>query len=94
MRIPVARCTVERLKHLRGLRGVVRAKVVRTTSSNTRAPCPLDRANRQFNADRSNRHSLETFRGIVHRGNIVETSEAGEELLGLLSRITEHLARQ
>ncbi|QUN32137.1 IS3 family transposase (plasmid) [Cupriavidus sp. KK10] len=48
--IPVARCTVERLKRLRRLRGVVRGKVVRTTSSNTRAPCPLDRANRQFNA--------------------------------------------
>ncbi|CAN5671996.1 hypothetical protein BH11PSE13_BH11PSE13_35570 [soil metagenome] len=41
-----ARCTVERLmKHL-GLRGVMRGKVVRTTISDRRAPCPLDKVKR------------------------------------------------
>ena len=44
----VARCTVERLMRLLGLRGVMRGKVVRTTISDSKAPCPLDRVNRQL----------------------------------------------
>ena len=59
--IPVARCTVERLMRRRGLRGVVRGKVVRTTTSDTRAPCPLDRVNRQFKADRPNQLWVSDF---------------------------------
>jgi transposase InsO family protein len=48
----VARCTVERLmKHL-GLQGARRGKIVRTTIADTAAPCPLDRINSQFKADR------------------------------------------
>ena len=35
-----------------GLRGVLRGKVVRTTVSDNKAPCPLDRVNRQFRAER------------------------------------------
>ena len=50
----VARCTVERLMGRLGLRGVMRGKAVRTTLSDPKAPCPLDRANRQFKADRPN----------------------------------------
>ena len=46
--IAVARCTVERLMHLQGLRGVTRGKVVRTTVSDTKAPCPLDREHLMF----------------------------------------------
>ena len=34
------------------LRGVMRGKVVRTTVSDNRAPCPMDRVNRQFRAER------------------------------------------
>lgn len=48
----VARCTVERLMRRQGLRGVRRGKVVRTTVSDGKAPCPLDRVNRQFRAER------------------------------------------
>ena len=48
----VARCTVERLMRRLGLRGVMRGKVVRTTISDAKAPCPLDRVNRQFRAER------------------------------------------
>jgi len=48
----VARCTVERLMRRLGWRGVVRGKVVRTTVSDGKAPCPLDRVNRQFRAER------------------------------------------
>ena len=52
--VAVARCTVERLMRRRGLRGVIRGKVVRTTVSNPAAPCPLDLVNRQFKAERPN----------------------------------------
>ncbi len=48
----VARCTVERLMRRLGLRGVMRGKVVRTTVIDSKAPCPLDRGNRQFRAER------------------------------------------
>jgi len=58
---PVARCTVERLMHRLGLRGVVRGKVVRTTVSDPKAPCPLDKVNRQFKADRPNQLWVSDF---------------------------------
>lgn len=48
----VARCTVERLMKRRGLRGAMRGKTVRTTVPDASAPCPRDRVNRQFKADR------------------------------------------
>ena len=57
----VARCTVERLMRRQGLRGVIRGKVVRTTFSNTAMPCPLDRVNRQFKADRPNQLWVSDF---------------------------------
>jgi putative transposase len=52
--ISVARCTVERLMRRLGLRGIVRGKPVKTTVSDAKAPCPLDRVNRQFTAERPN----------------------------------------
>ena len=59
--ISVARCTVERLMRHQGLRGVMRGKVVRTTVSDSKAPCPLDRVNRQFKADRPNQLWVSDF---------------------------------
>ncbi len=59
--VPVARCTVERLMRRHGLRGVVRGKVVRTTVSDAKAPCPLDLVNRQFNAQRPNQLWVSDF---------------------------------
>jgi transposase InsO family protein len=53
----VARCTVERLMRLLGLRGVRRGKVV----ADTVAPCPRDRVNRQFQADRPNQLWVSDF---------------------------------
>ncbi|MHB8919436.1 MAG: IS3 family transposase [Halothiobacillus sp.] len=59
--VTIARCTVERLmKHL-GLEGVRRGKVVRTTMPDHAAPCPLDRVNRQFKADRPNQLWVSDF---------------------------------
>jgi len=50
----VARCTVQRLMKRLGLRGVIRGKTVRTTVSDPKAACPLDRVQRNFSADRPN----------------------------------------
>jgi transposase InsO family protein len=50
----VARCTVERLMRKLGIAGAVRGKAVRTTVSDSSAPCPQDKVNRQFKADRPN----------------------------------------
>ena len=41
--VAIARCTVERLMKRLGLQGVRRGKVVRTTISDMKASCPLDR---------------------------------------------------
>jgi transposase InsO family protein len=60
-RISVARCTVERLMRRLGIQGVRRGKVVRTTISDNNAPCPLDRVNRQFRADRPNQLWVSDF---------------------------------
>ncbi|WP_087948675.1 IS3-like element ISStma17 family transposase [Stenotrophomonas muris] len=57
----VARCTVERLMRSMGLRGVMRGKVVRTTISDAKAACPLDRVNRQFRAERPNQLWVSDF---------------------------------
>ncbi|UJB64357.1 IS3 family transposase [Acidovorax sp. YS12] len=59
--VVVARCTVERLMRSMGLRGVVRGKVVRTTIGDAKAPCPLDRVNRQFRAERPNQLWVSDF---------------------------------
>ncbi len=59
--LTVARCTVERLMRRLGLRGAVRGKVVRTTVPDAKAPCPLDRVNRQFQADRPNQLWVSDF---------------------------------
>jgi putative transposase len=59
--IAVARCTIERLMRRLGLRGVRRGKVVRTTTPDANAPCPLDRVNRQFKAERPNQLWVSDF---------------------------------
>jgi transposase InsO family protein len=59
--VEVARCTVERLMKRLGLEGVRRGKVVRTTIPDHAAPCPLDRVQRQFRADRPNQLWVSDF---------------------------------
>ncbi|EPM1166262.1 MAG: IS3 family transposase [Dechloromonas sp.] len=75
---PVARCTVERLmKHL-GLEGVRRGKIMQTTFSDTRTPCPLDRVNRQFKAERPNQlwvsdfTYVSTWQGFVYVAFVID----------------------
>lgn len=57
----VARCTVARLMAGMGLAGVVRGKPVKTTVSNSAAPCPQDKVNRQFHAPAPNLLWLSDF---------------------------------
>jgi putative transposase len=59
--ISIARCTVERLMQRMGLQGVRRGKVVRTTNSDMKAVCPLDRVNRLFLAERPNQLWVSDF---------------------------------
>lgn len=73
-----ARCTVERLMRRMELRGVIRGKPVRTTVSNKAAPCPMDRVNRQFRADRPNAlwvsdfTYVSTWQGCVYVAFIID----------------------
>ncbi len=46
----VARSTVARLMKEIGIQGVIRGKPCRTTIPDKKAPCPLDKVNRQFRA--------------------------------------------
>jgi transposase InsO family protein len=52
---------VARLMKAMGLQGVVRGKRIRTTINNKAAPCPLDKVNRQFAADRPNKLWVSDF---------------------------------
>jgi putative transposase len=76
--LAVARCTVERLMRLAGLRGVRRGKSVRTTVPDTKAPCPLDRVNRQFEAERPNQlwvadfTYVSTWQGFVYVAFVID----------------------
>ena len=75
---PVARCTVERLMRRLGLRGVQRGQAVRTTVPNLAAPCPGDRVNRQFRAERPNQlwvadfTYVSTWQGFVYVAFIID----------------------
>ncbi len=53
--IGVARCTVERLMRLEGLKGVVRGETKRTTIPDDSAARPADLVDRSFEADRPDR---------------------------------------
>jgi putative transposase len=74
----VARCTVERLMRRQGLRGAIRGKSVRTTIPDTKAPCPLDRVNRAFRAERPNQlwvsdfTYVSTWQGFVYVAFVID----------------------
>jgi transposase InsO family protein len=57
----VARCTVERLMRSLGIKGVIRGKKVITTNPDTSLPCPDDKVNRLFKADRPNKLWVSDF---------------------------------
>ncbi len=57
----IARCTVERLMKAMGLQGVVRGKPPITTTPDTSQPCPDDRVNREFVAQKPNQLWVSDF---------------------------------
>ena len=74
----VAKCTIERLMRAMGLAGVRRGKKMITTVSNPKAPCSLDKVNREFGVCRP-----------THCGwSISLTSTPGPGLFMLLSSLT------
>jgi len=76
--VMVARCTVERLMRRLGLQGVVRGKPVKTTISDKANPCPLDKVNRQFRAERPNAlwvsdfTYVSTWQGFVYVAFVID----------------------
>lgn len=76
--VSVARCTVARLMRLKGLQGARRGKRVRTTMPDTKAVCPQDRVNRQFQADRPNQlwvsdfTYVSTWQGMVYVAFVID----------------------
>ena len=76
--IAVARCTVRRLMHRLELRGVVRGKRVRTTVPDAAAACPLDKVQRQFQAERpdqlwvSDFTYVSTWQGFVYVAFVID----------------------
>ena len=66
-----ARCTVERLMRSMGLQGVIRGKSVKTTVSDKAAPCPQDKVNRQFQAERPNALWVADFTYVSTWGGFV-----------------------
>ncbi len=76
--IKVARCTVARLMREMGLRGVARGRTKRTTIGDKAAPCPLDRVNRDFKAERPNAlwvadfTYVATWAGFVHVAFVID----------------------
>jgi putative transposase len=57
----VARCTVARLMKSMGIQCIIRGKPHRTTIPGRRAPCPLDKVNRQFRVPAPNRLWVSDF---------------------------------
>jgi transposase InsO family protein len=76
--VTAARCTVERLMRRLGLRGVMRGKAVKTTVADAGAPCPRDKVNRHFKADRPNAlwvsdfTYVSTWQGFVYVAFVVD----------------------
>lgn len=74
----VARCTVARLMKGMGIQGIIRGKPHRTTIPDNKAPCPLDKVNRQFRVPAPNIlwvsdfTSVATWRGFVHVAFVID----------------------
>jgi transposase InsO family protein len=76
--IAVARCTVARLMKTMGLEGVVRGRRRKTTIRDKATPCPQDKVNRQFAADRPNQlwvsdfTYVATWRGFIYVAFVID----------------------
>ncbi len=69
--IPVARCTVERLMGILGLKGAIRGKAWRTTIPDDAAERPADLVQRQFTATRPNQLWVADFTYVATWAGVV-----------------------
>ena len=74
----VARCTVARLMKSMGMQGIIRGKPHRTTIPDKKAPCPLDKVNRQFRVPAPDMLWVSdftygaTWKGFVHVAFVID----------------------
>lgn len=74
----VARCTVARLMKGMGIQGIIRGKPHKTTIPDKKAPCPLDKVNRQFRVPAPNMlwvsdfTCVATWRGFVYVAFVID----------------------
>ena len=74
----VARCTVARLMKDMGIQGIIRGKPRRTTIPDKKAPCPLDKVNRQFRVPAPNMlwvsdfTYVATWKGFVYVAFVID----------------------
>ena len=74
----VARCTVARLMKSMGIQGIIRGKPHRTTILDKKAPCPLDKVNRQFRVPAPNMlwvsdfTYVATWKGFVYVAFVID----------------------
>jgi transposase InsO family protein len=74
----IARCTVARLMKGMGLQGIIRGKPHRTTIPDKKAPCPLDKVNRQFRVPAPNMlwvsdfTYVATWKGFVYVAFVID----------------------
>jgi len=86
--IEIARCTAARLMKQMELAGVIRGKPMKTTVSNSAAPCPRDKVNRQFYASRPNAlwvsdfTYVATWQGFVYVAFVRSMSSLGGSSVG------------
>ena len=76
--IKVATCTVERLVRAMELAGIRRGETCITMVSNPKAPCPLDKVNREFRVSRPNAQwvvdftYVHTWTGVVYVAFVID----------------------
>lgn len=74
----VARCTVARLMKDMGMQGIIRGKPHKTTIPDKKAPCPLDKVNRQFRVPAPNMlwvsdfTYVATWKGFVYVAFVID----------------------
>ncbi|MCO6363612.1 IS3 family transposase [Paracoccus sp. 08] len=74
----VTRCTVARLMNSMGIQGIIRGKPHRTTISDRKALCPLDKAGRQFWVPAPNRlwvsdlTNVATWKGFIYVAFVID----------------------
>ena len=76
----MARCTVARLMKSMGIQDIIRGKPHRTTIPDKKAPCPLDKVNRQFRVPAPNMlwvsdfTYVATWKGFVYVAFVIDAS--------------------